>query len=169
MASGAGTVKLTIPNKAAHLDEINTLNETYLELQTRIQGLETQHKVLKELDPTNITLDDALALLNQYQNTVNQFNQLCLTTQNDINNNNTALTDLRDRITVEITEEQAKKEAADAADAAAAAKTAAEEAAALKKANEALQAYIASLRSQLQDINENNTLNDIGQQININE
>ena len=68
MASGAVTVKLTILNKAAHLDERDTLNGKYEKLGTRIQVLETQHKVLKELDTTNITLDDALTILDQYQN-----------------------------------------------------------------------------------------------------
>lgn len=149
---------MTILNKATHLNDRDTLNGTYIELQTRIQELEIQHKVLKELDTTNITLDDALALLNQYQDTVNQFNQLRLTTQTKIDANNTALTDLRDKIKFVITQAEATKAAADAEAAAAAAKTAAEEAAALQKAKNSLQAYIASLRSQLQGINENNLI-----------
>jgi hypothetical protein len=163
-AAGAVAVKLTIPNKAVHLNERDTLSTTYIDLQPRIQGLIHQHNALKKIDPTNITLDDAITILDRYQDTVNQFNQLCVATQTEINTNNQALQDLLDRIKIDITKATAEKAAADAAAAAAAAKTAAEEAAALQTAKDSLQEYITSLETQLRGINDNK-LDDISAQI----
>ena len=165
----SATVTLTIPNKAKHIADRRVLEKNHGLYMTSIAELTNiRSDLLTQQQPTavaNITLDDAVDVLNQLKQNVQMFNQKCQSTQNRIYINNGELQQLLDRITTEIAQAQATKAAADAAAAVAAAKTAAEEAAALQQAKEALQAYITSLQSQLQGINDNNTLNDIGQQI----
>jgi hypothetical protein len=100
----------------------------------------------------DITLDNAVDVLNQLKQDVQTFNQKCQSTQYDITENNNALQRLLNSITAEIDQVKAAKAAADAA----AAKTAADQAATLQKAKDSLQEYIASLKTQLQGINDNN-------------
>ena len=160
MASAVVAVaKLKIPNKAVHIKDRDELNGKYEELRERIDEFPTRRDLLKEQETTNITLDNAVDVLNQLKQNVQMFNQKCQSTQNRIYINNGELQQLLDRITTEIAQAQATKAAADAA-----AAVAAEEAAALQNAKNALQGYITSLQTQLKGINDNN-LNDIGQQI----
>ena len=166
MASGAvvAAVKLTIPKRNEHIKERNILYKKYEELGTRIGELTRRRGELETTiqgNITNIKLDDAIGALNAANTEVQAFNTDCQNAQTAIDANNEALRELLASITTEIAQAKATKAAADAAAAAAAAQTAAEEAAALKKA---LQEYIASLRIQLQGINDN-TLYDIDQQI----
>jgi len=146
MASGAVAVKLTIPKRNEHIKERNILYKKYEELGTQIGKLTTRRGAL-ETQITDINLDNAMDVLNQLENNVQTFNTACQDAQTAIDANNEALRELLASITTEKAHAKATKAAADAA-----AQTAAEEAAALQKENDSLQAYIASLETQLQGI-----------------
>jgi hypothetical protein len=158
------SVTLTIPNKATHISDRDTLQGNQTVYEKSITELtNTRRDLLTQQQPTavaNITLDDAVTRLEKYQHDVGEYNQKCQTTQNRININNYELQQLLDRIQLEKDAALAEKAVADAA----AAKTAADQAAALQSANRALQEYIATLQEQLVRINQNN-LDDIAGQI----
>lgn len=149
---------MTIPNKAKHITDRDELKSNFEKLGTRIVILKRQRGEIETQKNTDINLDNAIDVLNQLENNVQAFNKERQAAQTAIDKNNEALQRLRDSIKSEITQAEAIKAAADAA----AAETAAE-AAALQKANDSLQAYIASLQTQLQGINDNRIDDIVGQ------
>jgi hypothetical protein len=157
------SVTLKIPNKEKHIADRDPLQQNHSSYVSSIGELTTiRSGLLIQKQPTavaNITLDDAVTILEKYQREVDGYNTRCQSTKNGIIGNNEALQRLLRSITTEIEQAKAVKAAADAA-----AAVAAKEAAALRHAKNALQEYIASLQSQLDAIN-NINIDDIAGQI----